>query len=908
MRNPILIYISFIFILTISCSTQKNTWTTRHYHSLNTRYNVYFNGNESFREGYKNLRKSFSEDYTRLLPVFLINKTGSEFNTARTIEKCEKAIKKHSIRTKPKKRPNSKSKESYRNFYKKEEFNPFMHNVFQLMAKARLYSGENEAAISTCKYINLHFKTEKDVCDRANIIMARAYMQEDWIYDTENILKKLNNEKLTKSETGNFSSVYADLLIREKDYNNAIPYLKIAIKKSHSKKEKRRWTFLLGQLYQICNQKENAYKAFGSIPKMSPPFEMEVYAKIRQTEVYPGNDPKKPLNKIRKMGRKRKYKDYKDQIFYAMGNLYMAKKDTAKAIKSYKKAIATVEAGTPQMLSIFLALGNIYLSQNDFINADSMFFKSATIIKKDDPRYDRIHEKSNSLHNLAPHLIIINYEDSLQRISMLPEEQINKIIKEKIKEAEKKQREERRKKEIEKTLEENGQQENKAPKMTLDINKNTNWYFYNATTVSNGIKLFRKTWGKRILTDNWRYGNIPNEEKEIDKKIIREDNDSTQNANLPETGTEEKSQDFSKNSDNPLEPNYYLKNIPFSAEQKEVSNKKIASAYLNAGIVFREQMENDPQAIACFDSLKNRFPESPDLEYALYLKYLILKQQKKEIEAEQTRLAEREKFPDGKYGIRLKDSLFIQHLKEMYQTEDSLFEKTFANYRQNKHDSVFAITKKVKEIYRLSPVFPNFLLVEALDYGKTGNPDEFYNNLKIIDTTYADCNIIGIVRSMLDLWDKGQRPVPSAGYESLFDKATANKELKNMQDSLKQLLSFDPKESQLLLMTYNDSTNVNHLLFDVALYNFTTFLIKDYEMAVETFQNKNALIISGFTDAKDVVRYNSWINFRKKQPEDKYPGIKRIIISTSNYNLLLRGLPLDDYLNFARDKYNNITF
>src|SRR5574344_554647 len=100
-----------------SCSTQKNTWSTRHYHELNTRYNVHFNGAEAYNQGVKQINKSFKEDYSDFLPVYKVSNhelaKGTASSMDRTVEKCQTAIKKHSIRVKPKNKPDSKSKESY---------------------------------------------------------------------------------------------------------------------------------------------------------------------------------------------------------------------------------------------------------------------------------------------------------------------------------------------------------------------------------------------------------------------------------------------------------------------------------------------------------------------------------------------------------------------------------------------------------------------------------------------------------------------------------------------------------------------------------------------------------------------------------------------------------------------------
>ena len=297
MRNRyVLCAASCLLLLFFSaCSTQVNTWGSRHYHELTTRYNIYFNGHEAYKQGIKQLQDSHKEDYSKLLPLYAVSNHAKAKSTAsnmdRSIEKCQKAIKKHSIRIKPGKKPDSKSSPEKKAFYSKEEFNPFMDDVFFLMASSQFHKADFLSASATCAYIIRHFSTDKKLCDKAGILMARAYTELDWYYDAENILNNLNKENLTPSLTGDFSAAYADLMIRRKKYAEGIPYLEIAVKNTKHRMEKYRWSFLLAQLYQETGKTNQAYKVFGSIPGMNPPYEMELSARIRQTEVYPGTKP-----------------------------------------------------------------------------------------------------------------------------------------------------------------------------------------------------------------------------------------------------------------------------------------------------------------------------------------------------------------------------------------------------------------------------------------------------------------------------------------------------------------------------------------------------------------------------------------------------------------------------------------
>jgi C-terminal processing protease CtpA/Prc len=61
-----------LVVLTFSaCSLKKNTWSTRAYQSMNTRFNVYFNGKESYEE-YATLSPDFGLPYDEFLDGVLM--------------------------------------------------------------------------------------------------------------------------------------------------------------------------------------------------------------------------------------------------------------------------------------------------------------------------------------------------------------------------------------------------------------------------------------------------------------------------------------------------------------------------------------------------------------------------------------------------------------------------------------------------------------------------------------------------------------------------------------------------------------------------------------------------------------------------------------------------------------------
>ena len=116
-----LFFLSISLLLIVSCSTNKNAFLNRTYHSTTARYNGYFNANELINQSINSYRSSYKEDYYSLIPIERNpNKTEIEgmlpsLDTA--ISKCKNVIQSHSM-------------PSIQRSYKKVEYNSWIDENF----------------------------------------------------------------------------------------------------------------------------------------------------------------------------------------------------------------------------------------------------------------------------------------------------------------------------------------------------------------------------------------------------------------------------------------------------------------------------------------------------------------------------------------------------------------------------------------------------------------------------------------------------------------------------------------------------------------------------------------------------------------------------------------------------------
>ena len=348
------------------CSTKKNTAGSRFWQAFVTRFNVYFNGSEAYKEGMLAIETGNKDNYQQIIPLYPIGNKGTvgigEANFDRAIEKSQKAIKLHSIKKKPKPQPNKRNQPEYKRWMAQKEYNPFLHNAWMLMGKAQFQKGEFLEAASTFSYISRLYATDPKLVAEARIWMAQCYTQMDWFYEAEDALEKLNNDSLPDELTPEHANAYGNFLLRQKRFKEAIPFLQITIKNEKRNKQKAREYYLLGQIYKETGDYGNAYRAYGKTIKLNPPYELELSARIKQTEVIPAGKTEKTIKTLRKMARNGKNAEYQDQIYYAIGNIHLSRQDTANALKEYKEGVEKSTRNGLEKGIILLRLGEACLN------------------------------------------------------------------------------------------------------------------------------------------------------------------------------------------------------------------------------------------------------------------------------------------------------------------------------------------------------------------------------------------------------------------------------------------------------------------------------------------------------------------------------------------------------------------
>ena len=898
----------------VSCSPNRNNAATRKYQEFITRYNIYYNGDTHYRETLADMESKYEDDYSSLVLMHPVeSKTDNTApqpsgNFNRSIEKAQKAIQVRSIKKKPARKPGKSRDPKYKEWMKRDEYNPFLHNAWMMMGRGQFYNGDFLGAASTFFYISRHFTWLPATVTEAKLMQSLAYIALGWQFEAEMILTRVRQDDLTSSALRRlYDFAYADFYIHAHDYEAALPYLQRAAK-SASGAQKTRLTFLLGQLYERLDRKADAYKAYAAAGASgSASYRTKFNARIKQSEVYAGADIEPEVKALRRMTRYDRNKEYLDQIYYAIGNLYLSRGDTLHAIENYELANEKSTRNGIDKAINQLRLGSLYFDMRNYEKAQPNYTEAVPLLPASYPDYDNIRRRSEVLDELAVYSQNVNLQDSLLRLSAMTPEQrlevINKIIDE-LKEREKKEAEEARRQEYlaNQAAQGNNMQDNTQ---SFQINSDNSWYFYNTATKNAGKTEFQKRWGSRKLEDDWRRRNKTTFNTD---DFDADDTDDETEAEAADTDTEltADEKDRLRKAEDPHYPEYYLAQIPETDAEKATAHEVIQDGLYNMGVILKDKLEDFGAARAEFDRLLADYPDNVyrlDVYYNLYLMYMRLGQTDL---AEFFRRLILEDFPESTYGIALRDPNYIENLRRMDAVQQQMYTEAYDAYLADDNAEVHRIFERMEQQYPLSPLMPKFMFLHALAYVPEKRSDEFNSTLRTLLERYPDTDLTPYASAWLKGMAQGRELQSGQGNMRgmIWDLRLTNDSTATDAGGPAEFL-LDQSARQLLVFTFpTDQVSSNQLLYEIARHNFRSFVVKDFDLEQMNFGRLGMIIINGFDGMDELNHYR---RVMADNPDFRIPaGVRPVAISREDFDLLLtEGRSFEEYFRY-RDEMNYI--
>ncbi|MCX2482302.1 tetratricopeptide repeat protein [Pedobacter sp. MR2016-24] len=698
----------------IACGSQKDTAMSRGMQNLTARYNYIYNSNVILDNYEEDLYQEYTDNYSEILPVYT---APEKFNTSQittTTPVNDKAL--NAIIAKAQVIIADKS------------FSNYIDDSYLLLGKAYYFKGDYFIAEEYFDYAAKTYETNIDVVMSALNWKARSLMQLNNLKDAALILDTVyTNLSMIKTRGAEPRATIAQMYIYQDRIDEAIPLLESAVKLSHLKRNRIRWTYILAQLYEKQKNYQEALRNYVKVQKSNAAFELYFNAnlnKIKLTGLLNGEklDRKKQLLILL---RDDKNFDYTDQIYYQVAESYAEDGNFAEAEKYYQLSARKSTKNKYQKGISYLRIADLnFKNTRDFLKAKLYYDSTVNTLPKNYPGYEQIVKKSQNLEYLTERYDAVALQDTLQMLAKLPEQEraaraeqlITPVIAKTIATT---------------TINQNNLfLESRNRENSAGTSSGT-FYFSNAMAVSRGYTDFLTRWGNRKPEDNWRQS-IKSSSQTTAESIAKVEDNGNKTGKGPDSVA-------GNNSNTALAK--YLKDIPVTPELLKASDQKIIDSYYEIANFYQQQLDDQQEAARIYQLILSRFPENnrlPAIYYSLHLGY------KDNDPANSTKYKNLvlSQFPNSVYAKTIKDPNFSAKQSEIEAVVIQKYNKVFNKYERKSFREVIREADTIKQQYPDNILNPQLAYLKAISIGRTQHVDSLVTAFKNISTTYPDDKVI----------------------------------------------------------------------------------------------------------------------------------------------------------------------
>jgi len=542
------------------------------------------------------------------------------------------------------------------------------------------------------------------------------------------------------------------------------------------------------------------------------------------------------------------------QLYYALADIALQEKNKLEAINLLHKSTYYSTNNKRQQAISYDRLGTISFQDKQYVKAQKYYDSCANVMPENYPNGDEIRKKAIKLKKLVESVTIFETQDSLLRIAKMSEKDRENYIKKTIKKIKediaRKEREEKAK-----------MQAKIAKQIAEELNNpsSNNWYWNNAKTKADGFSEFKKNWGARDNEDDWRRS---------DKIVLVLSDTSVKGKNTLTNTTE---------ASDTLTIEYLSKKLPLNKKDVDSSLAKLVAAEYEAGLIYKEQLNEVKLASTCFqDILARNYQSNYNLLAAFQLYKLNEKDASKSIPHRNYILTN---YPTSDYASYLRDPNFFIKQKELAKKNEEQYLAILEKYRQKKYDEVISACL-TREVDANIEIKPKFILLRAMaTASSTDDKKSISPILSELIKTYPTSSEAKKAKEMADILDKGY---------SKYEPVVFKKEFP---------FTYEEGEPLWIILFLDKNSNSNAAKNKISSFNDEVFEKMDITVSSKLYESdQSVIILKSFTQTEGdayIKAFKTDVKFIKE-----YTGLPIYMISQNSLKILFESKNLDVYKDF----------
>ncbi len=589
-----MLFVVLMLFVATGCSRKKDKFINRSWHSLNTKYNILYNGGIALETGKTAINSTFIDNYWDILPVerlqptddIILGDKAQDPNFGRAEEKAVKAIQVHGM--------NIKGKEK----------NPQIDESYILLGKARYFDNRFIPAQEAFNYILFKYPASSNI-NLAKIWRAKTNLRlENEGLAIKNLKELIESNKLSDEDNVAASSALAQAYITTKALDSAIIQLQRASQLTKDNHELGRLRFIEGQLYSSLGIKDSSNLAFDQVIALNrkTPRVYMISAHLEKIKNFDfENDNKLILETLlENLESNRENRPFLDKIYHQIANYQIKNNKDSLAIAYYNKSLRTDSKDAHLTALNYRILADLNFDYSEYSLAGSYYDSTLLSLQDNSKSFRAIKRKRDNLEDVIYYEAVAHETDSVLRLVELSQSEKEAYFQTYIENL--KLEEEALEKEDATTREAYF-----VPTLNEVRKKDKTFYFYNPTTLAFGKNEFVRIWGARALEANWRWSN----------KTVR-------NEEVVEKELEEAEMEADKSR---FTIAYYLAQIPSEESTLDSISKERNFAYYQLGLIYKDKFKEYTLSQNKLEQLLKQFPEDRlvlPTKYNLYKVYSLL--------------------------------------------------------------------------------------------------------------------------------------------------------------------------------------------------------------------------------------------------------------------------------------------
>ena len=229
--------------------------------------------------------------------------------------------------------------------------------------------------------------------------------------------------------------------------------------------------------------------------------------------------------------------------------------------------------------------------------------------------------------------------------------------------------------------------------------------------------------------------------------------------------------------------------------------------------------------------------------------------------------------------------------------EDSLYAATYQAFKDDRYDEVISNASISETRFPQGANRPRVIFIHGMSLLNGGDASGCVELMRQVVDKYPQSEVSPIAGMIIKGVEEGRRL--HGGKFDLGDLWTRRSVIAAAADSTKaDTLSAERQSPHVFMLLFNPSkVSPNSVLVAVRKYNFTSFMVRSFDMHIEEQEGVCRLIVSGFLNYDEAMQYARRLSSDKDMTE-RLKGCRHIVVSESNMALVGTRYSYEEYDKF----------